>query len=146
MNLQKDIRMNDTENLLKHINYLCYKFHLFGVFINNYLIVLLDGKHSFPYNLKNSVWLTVIFIHIFPDIGISYDDNEMSRVAHHQGKVISIFALKTSDHDPELEIDAIKSCSKLTFNQDYKCLVLVLSNHLLNCLSVSQGLEHYFIM
>ena len=33
----------------------------------------------------------------------------MSRVAHHQGKVISIFALQTSDYDPELEIDAIKS-------------------------------------
>ena len=57
--LEKGIRVNDTENLLKHI--LCCKFHLFGIIINNYLIVLLDCKHSFPYNLKNLVRLTVIF-------------------------------------------------------------------------------------
>ena len=107
--LEKDIRMNDRENLLKHINYLCYKFHLFGIIIKNYLIVLLDSKHSFPYNLKNLVRLTVIFICIFRYIVSSYDEDEMSRVAHHQGKVISIFALQTSDYDPELEIDAIKS-------------------------------------
>ena len=102
MNLQKDIRMNDTENLLKHINYLCYKFHLFGVLINNYLIVLLDCKHSFPYNLKNLVRLTVIFMHIFCDFVSSYDDDESSRVANNEGKVINIFALKTSHHDSEL--------------------------------------------
>ena len=94
--------MNNTENLLKHINYLCYKFHLFGILINNYLIVLLGCKHSFPYNLKNLVRLTVIFIYIFCDFVSSYDDNEMSLVVHTQGKVINIFALKTSDHDPEL--------------------------------------------
>ena len=35
--LEKGIRMNDTENLLKHINYLCYKFHLFGIIINIYI-------------------------------------------------------------------------------------------------------------
>ena len=70
-------------------------------------IVLLDYKHSFPYNLKNLVRLTVIFIHILRDIVSSYDDNEMSPVAHNQGKVINVFALKTSDHDPELEIDPI---------------------------------------
>ena len=84
--------------LLLPYYYLCYKFRLFGIIINNYLIVLLDCKHSFPYNLKNLVRLTVIFIRIFPDIVSSYDDDEMSRVAHNQGKVISIFALKTSDH------------------------------------------------
>ena len=40
------------------------------------------GKRSFPYSLKNLVRLTVTFIRIFPDIVSSYDDDEMSCVAH----------------------------------------------------------------
>ena len=66
------------------------------------MIVLLDSKHSFPHNLKNLVRLTVIFIHIFCDFVSSYDDDESSRVANNQGKVINIFALKTSHHHSEL--------------------------------------------
>ena len=39
----------------------------------------------------------------------SYDDDEMSCVAHNKGRVISIFVLKTCDHDLEHEIDPITS-------------------------------------
>ena len=76
------------------------------------MIVLLDSKHSFPYNLKNLVRLTVIFICIFRYIVSSYDEDEMSGVAHNKGRLISIFVLKTCDHDLELEIDPLTSCSK----------------------------------
>ena len=73
--------------------------------MGNYLIVLLDSKHSFPHNLKNLVRLTVIFICIFRYIVSSYDEDEMSCVAHNKGRLISIFVLKTCDHDLELELE-----------------------------------------